>query len=64
VTSRTEINAVTAPSDLARQLGIQRGDVMLYFNSLLYAENGRVVDLSQSYFLPGYFRFHVVRRVG
>jgi GntR family transcriptional regulator len=64
VTSRTEINAVTAPSDLARLLGIQRGDVLLYFNSYLYAENGRVVDLSQSYFLPGYFRFHVVRRVG
>jgi GntR family transcriptional regulator len=64
VTSRTEINAVTAPSELARQLGIQRGDVMLFFKSLLYAENGRVVDLSQSYFLPGYFRFHVVRRVG
>jgi GntR family transcriptional regulator len=64
MTSRTEINSVTAPSDLARLLGIQRGDVLLFFNSLLYAENGRVVDLSQSYFLPGYFRFHVVRRVG
>lgn len=64
VSSRTEINAVTAPSDLARLLGIQRGDVLLCFNAFLYAENGRVVDLSQSYFLPGYFRFHVVRRVG
>lgn len=64
VTSRTEINAVTAPSNLARLMGIQRGDVLLCFNSLLYAESGRVVDVSQSYFLPGYFRFHVVRRVG
>jgi GntR family transcriptional regulator len=64
VTSRTEINAVTAPSDLARLLGIQRGDVLLCFNSLLYSDSGRVVDVSQSYFLPGYFRFHVVRRVG
>jgi GntR family transcriptional regulator len=64
VTSRTEINAVTAPSDLARLLGIQRGDVLLHFNSLLYSDSGRVVDVSQSYFLPGYFRFHVVRRVG
>jgi GntR family transcriptional regulator len=64
VTSRTEINAVTAPSNLARLMGIQRGDVLLCFNSLLYSESGHVVDVSQSYFLPGYFRFHVVRRVG
>jgi hypothetical protein len=26
--------------------------------------SGRVVDYSHSYFLPGFFRFHVVRRVG
>lgn len=30
----------------------------------LYAEIGRVIDYSFSYFLPGYFHFHVVRRVG
>lgn len=63
-TSRTEINAVTASSHLARMMGIQRGDVLLCFNSLLYTDTGRVVDVSHSYFLPGYFRFHVVRRVG
>ncbi|MCK7478942.1 MAG: hypothetical protein M0C28_17420 [Candidatus Moduliflexus flocculans] len=25
-------------------------------------DDGRVVDYSYSYFLPGYFHFHVVRR--
>jgi GntR family transcriptional regulator len=25
---------------------------------------GRVIDFSHSYFLPGYFRFHIVRRIG
>ena len=64
IVSRAEISAVTANPDLARPMGIQRGDVLLYINSLLYAENGQAIDYSFSYFLPGYFRFHVVRRVG
>jgi GntR family transcriptional regulator len=64
ISSRTEINAVTASTDVSRAMGIQRGDVLLRFNSYLYAQDGRVVDFSFSYFLPGYFRFHVIRRVG
>jgi GntR family transcriptional regulator len=61
--SRTDINAVTATSEIARAMGIQRGDVLLRFAALLYTTQGRPVDFSYSYFLPGYFRFHVVRRV-
>lgn len=64
VSSRTEINAVTASTDVSRAMGIQRGDVLLRFVAYLYAQDGRVVDHSFSYFLPGYFRFHVIRRVG
>lgn len=62
--SRTDIRAIGATSEVARALQIQRDDVLLHFVALLYAEDGRVVDYSFSYFLPGYFRFHVVRRVG
>lgn len=62
--SFTEINAVAAPSEIARFLQIQRGDVLIMFQAYLYDDNGRVVDFSKSFFLPGYFRFHVVRRVG
>ena len=62
--SRTEINAVTAQSEVARALRIQRGDVLLRFVAYLYADTGQVVDYSFSYFLPGYFKFHVIRRVG
>jgi GntR family transcriptional regulator len=62
--SRSEIKAIGATSDVARALQIQRDDVLLHFAAQLYAENGRVVDYSYSYFLPGYFRFHVVRKVG
>ena len=62
--SRCEINAVTADQQVARAMRIQRGDVLLRFLAYLYAEDNRVIDFSYSYFLPGYFRFHVVRRVG
>jgi GntR family transcriptional regulator len=62
--SRTEITASTATAELARAMGIQRDDVLLQFVALLYTKDDIVVDYSFSYFLPGYFRFHVVRRVG
>lgn len=62
--SRCEINAVAANSDVARALDIQRGDSVLRFESRLYSDNGDPIDYSFSYFLPGYFNFHVVREVG
>ncbi len=61
--SFTDIQAVAATPDIARKLEIQRGDVLLLFLARLYAESGDVIDYSSSYFLPGYFHFHVVRRV-
>lgn len=62
--SRCEISAVPANSELAKIFGIQRGDALLLFTAWLYTLSGAIVDYSYSYFLPGYFRFHVVRRVG
>ena len=61
--SYTEINATSASSEIAKALEIQRGDPLLLFEAYLYDDGGRVVDYSHSYFLPGYFRFHLVRRV-
>jgi len=62
--ARTDINAVTSSAQVARALGIQRGDALLYLSADLYTPDGRVVNISHSYFLPGYFNFHVVRRIG
>ena len=62
--SRTEINAVTAPSLVARAMELQRGDVLLLFTALLFSATGRKIAYSYSYFLPGFFRFHIIRRVG
>lgn len=62
--SLTEIQAVSADSYIAHALQIQRGDVLLYFKANLFTASTQIVDHSESYFLPGYFRFHVVRTVG
>jgi GntR family transcriptional regulator len=62
--SRTEIRAVAADAQLAHELRIQRGDVLMRLEACLYAASGRPIDHSYSSFLPGTFRFHVVRRVG
>ncbi|MBI9050075.1 MAG: GntR family transcriptional regulator [Anaerolineaceae bacterium] len=61
--SYTEIGSVPAPTNVAKCLEIQRGDVLTFFKALLYDDVGNIVDYSMSYFIPGYFRFHVVRRV-
>lgn len=62
--SLAEISSVAASGEVSRALEIQRGDVLLMFSARLYTQEDRVIDYSLSYFLPGYFRFHVVRRVG
>lgn len=62
--SRAAITATNATADVAKAMEIQRDDVLLKFVSELYNADGRIVDYSLSYFLPGYFKFHVVRKVG
>ena len=62
--SRAVIGATNAPADVAKPLEIQRDDVLLRFESQLFDAKGTVVDYSVSYFIPGYFHFHVNRRVG
>lgn len=62
--SKTEISAIHAPSDVAKALNVQRGDTLLLLNGLLFDEQGNPVDYSYSYFLPGYFRLHIIRKIG
>jgi GntR family transcriptional regulator len=63
VYSRAEITAIPASGQMARSLKIQRGDVLLRMESWLYSKEARTVDHTYSYFLPGTFRFHVLRRI-
>jgi GntR family transcriptional regulator len=62
--SRTDIVAEAAHGAVARQLGLSRGEVLLKLEAQLIARDGQVMDYSLSYFVPGYLRFHVVRRIG
>lgn len=62
--SHSEISAVPANEEIAKRMVVPVGTVLLTFDANLYAKGGVVVDRSRSYFLPGIFKFHVVRRVG
>jgi GntR family transcriptional regulator len=62
--SRAAISATNATAEVAKALEIQRGDVLLRFISQLYTADGKIDDYTVSYFIPGYFNFHVVRRIG
>jgi DNA-binding GntR family transcriptional regulator len=61
--SRTELISEAADSNLARCLRVQRGAPLMRLEAQLFAADGQIVDYSISHFVPGCFRFHVVRRV-
>jgi GntR family transcriptional regulator len=61
--SKAAISAIAAPAPVAKALQIQRGDVLLHLISKLYVADGSVLDYSTSHFIPGFFHFHVVRRI-
>ncbi|MBG0788363.1 MAG: GntR family transcriptional regulator [Anaerolineaceae bacterium] len=62
--SKTDISAINAPGDVAKALDVQRGDTLLLLNGLLFDDDGNPIDYSYSYFLPGYFRLHIIRKIG
>ena len=61
--SETYISAIPATSDIAKKIQLQRGDVIQKFEAYLIEKSGRVIDYSESYFAPGFFKFHVIRKV-
>ncbi len=61
--SRTELISEAADPHLAHALRVQRGAPLMKLEAQLFAADGQIVDYSISHFVPGCFRFHVVRRV-
>lgn len=61
--SRTELCAEAADNESVRALRVQRGAPLMKLEAQLFAIDGQIVDYSISHFIPGRFRFHVVRRV-
>ena len=62
-TSRTEIIAEEATPHCAARLDIPVGSALLKLTAQLYSYDEKVVDYSVSYFVPGHFKFHVMRKV-
>jgi GntR family transcriptional regulator len=56
------IIALNADALLAGKLAVQKGQAVLLIEELLYDEEGTPVEFSQNYFVPDFFRFHVLRR--
>ncbi len=62
--SKTYISATPAESNLAKKLQLQRGDCLQKLEAYLYDDHERMIDYSESYFVPGFFKFHVNREIG
>ncbi|MHC1784273.1 MAG: GntR family transcriptional regulator [Anaerolineaceae bacterium] len=62
--SRTEIHAENATEFLAGQLKIKKGTALIKLEAQLFSTEEKVIDYSLSYFVPGFFKFHVMRRLG
>jgi GntR family transcriptional regulator len=56
-----DLIALNADAFLAEKLGIEPGQAVLLIEELLFDETGRPVEYSRNYFVPEFFRFHVVR---
>jgi GntR family transcriptional regulator len=62
--SKTEIRSVPIPDDVAAKIGVEKQTAVLRLEAYLFTKEWDAIDHSISYFLPGTFRFHVLRKVG
>jgi len=62
--SLTKLAAVSADSAFSDLLDIVPNTPLMRLEARLFSKDNLVVDYSISHFVPGYFDFHVVRRIG
>lgn len=62
--SYTNVDSVKANSAVSRQLKIKPALPLLRLEGKLFHSDGRIIDFSTSFFVPGYFEFHVIRKIG
>jgi GntR family transcriptional regulator len=58
----SDIVALNTDAFLAEKLGIEPGQAVLLIEETLFDGEGMAVEYSRNYFVPDFFRFHVVRR--
>jgi GntR family transcriptional regulator len=56
-----EIMALNAEPDLAERMAIEPGQAVLLLEEVVFDVGGRALDCSRNYFVPEFFRFHLVR---
>ena len=61
--ARADIRALLADQNLASKLVLKPGSALLLLEETLYSTDGKPIDYSRNYFVPGYFNFHVIRRI-
>jgi len=62
--SRTDIMAINADEELGKRLKVNKDRALILLTAQLFTQSEQVVDFSYSYFVPGQFQFHVMRRLG
>ena len=61
--ARADIQPVAADDVQSARLDLKLGTVLLLLEETLYATSGQIIGFSRNYFVPEFFKFHVVRRV-
>ncbi len=61
--ARADILPVPAARDQAAHLKVDPGTVLLLLEETLYTASGQIIGFSRNYFVPEFFKFHVVRRI-
>jgi GntR family transcriptional regulator len=61
--ARADILPVLADEHLLARLDLEPGTVLLLLEETLYTVGGEIIGFSRNYFVPEFFKFHVVRRV-
>jgi GntR family transcriptional regulator len=62
VQATADIVACNADTFLAKKLGVEPAKAILLIEETLFDKEGTAVGFSRNYFIPDFFRFHVVRR--
>jgi GntR family transcriptional regulator len=61
--ARADILPVRADEAQSARLDLEPGTGLLLLEETLYATGGEIIGFSRNYFVPEFFKFHVVRRV-
>jgi GntR family transcriptional regulator len=62
VQAQAEIVALNADAFLAKKLKAKSGQAVLLLEELLFDQDGQAIEFSRNFFVPEFFRFHVLRR--